>query len=65
MQHQLETLQASLKDAELEQKKQINALEHKFVEEKIRLQKEANRRIADLAGKAHAEAVRFVRGYLS
>ena len=31
----------------------------RFFEEKLRLQKEANRRIAELAEKAHAEAVRY------
>ena len=31
----------------------------RFFEEKLRLQKEANSRIAELAEKAHAEAVRY------
>ena len=60
MQQQLEQLQQSLEDAEQEHKKTISELEYKFFEEKIRLQKEANRRIADLAGKAHDEAVRYM-----
>ena len=58
MQHQLEQLQLSLDEAEHEHKDTLSTMEQKFFEEKIRLQKEANRRIADLAEKAHAEAVR-------
>ena len=60
MQQQLDQLQISLDDAEHDHKTMLSTMEHKFFEEKIRLQKEANRRIADLAENAHSEAVRYV-----
>ena len=58
MQQQLEQLQASLEASAYEHKTSLSNMEHRFFEEKLRLQKEANRRIAELAEKAHAEAVR-------
>jgi hypothetical protein len=58
MQQQIDQLQGTLKDAEEDHEKAMTAMEYKFFEEKLRLQKEANRRIADLAGRAHEEAVR-------
>ena len=58
MQQQLDQLQASLDEAEHDHKHTLSTMEEKFFEEKVRLQKEANRRIADLAEKAHTEAVR-------
>ena len=58
MQQQLDQLQTSLDEAEHEHKFTLSTMEQKFFEEKVRLQKEANRRIADLAEKAHTEAVR-------
>ena len=59
MQQQLEQLQASLEASAYEHKTALSNMEHRFFEEKLRLQKEANRRIAELAEKAHAEAVRY------
>ena len=35
----------------------INTIEHKYFEEKLRLQSEASRQIAELAERAHYEAV--------
>ncbi|RKP20275.1 hypothetical protein ROZALSC1DRAFT_28231, partial [Rozella allomycis CSF55] len=35
----------------------LQKMEKKFLEEKIRLQREANRKISELAGKAHKEAI--------
>lgn len=58
MQQQLDQLQATLEETEKEHEKTLSAMEYKFFEEKLRLQREANRRIAELAGKAHDEAVR-------
>ena len=58
MQQQLDQLQTSLEESEKDHEKSVAAMEYKFFEEKLRLQKEANRRIAELAGKAHEEAVR-------
>ena len=58
MQQQIEQLQCSLEDAGTEHEKAVSAMEYKFFEEKLRLQKEANRRIADLAGRAHEEAIK-------
>ena len=58
MQHQLEQLQSSLDVSAHEHKASLSNMEHRFFEEKLRLQKEANRRIADLAEKAHTEAVK-------
>ena len=60
MQQQIEHLQGSLEEAESDHEKAMAEMEYKFFEEKLRLQKEANRRIADLAGRAHEEAVRSV-----
>lgn len=60
MQQQLDLVQGSLEEAERDHEKAISGMEYKFFEEKLRLQKEANRRIAELAGKAHREAVRLV-----
>ena len=39
---------------------QLQRMEHKFFEEKIRLQQEASQKIAELAERAHTEAIRFV-----
>ena len=58
MQQQLEGLSQALEEAGHQHRSTVTTLEHKFFEEKLRLQKEANRRIADLAEKAHSEAVR-------
>lgn len=60
MQQQIDQLQGSLEEAAIHHEKAVSAMEYKFFEEKLRLQKEANRRIADLAGRAHEEAIRLV-----
>ena len=58
MQQQLDQMRTTLEVSNHEHKMAVSHMEQKFFEEKLRLQKEANRRIADLAKKAHAEAVR-------
>ena len=57
MQQQLDKLKEVLAESEKDHDKAMSGMEYKFFEEKLRLQKEANRRIAELAGKAHDEAV--------
>lgn len=58
MQQQLDQLRSTLEESEKDHEKAMSNMEYKFFEEKLRLQKEANRRIAELAGKAHEEAIR-------
>lgn len=58
MQQQIDQLQEKLEEAGTDHEKAMADMEYKFFEEKLRLQKEANRRIADLAGRAHEEAVK-------
>ena len=36
----------------------LQQMEHKFFEEKVRLQQEASKKIAELAERAHSEAIR-------
>ena len=60
MQQRLEQLQSPLEASAYDHKTSFSNMEHWFFEEKLRLQKEANRRIAELAEKAHAEAVRYM-----
>jgi hypothetical protein len=55
---ELARLKQGLTDSEQDQQRTLQALEERFFEEKVRLQKEANRRIAELSEKAHREAVR-------
>ncbi|KAJ3037794.1 hypothetical protein HDV00_001295 [Rhizophlyctis rosea] len=54
---QLDTLKLELTDTERRHKDIVARMERKFFEEKIRLQKEANRKISELATKAHREAL--------
>lgn len=54
---ELENAKTELVDTEKRHRDVITRLEKKFFEEKIRLQKEANRKIGELAAKAHKEAV--------
>ncbi|KAI9103342.1 hypothetical protein DFS34DRAFT_364798 [Phlyctochytrium arcticum] len=54
---ELEQQKAQLVDTERRHKDTVARMERKFFEEKIRLQKEANRKISELATKAHKEAV--------
>ena len=49
----LEYQKMELTDTEKRHKDIVTRLERKFFEEKIRLQKEANRKISELASKAH------------
>ena len=59
MQRQLDHLQASLDECAEAHRVTLHNLEQRFFEEKMTLQKEANRRIAQLAGSAHNEAIRY------
>lgn len=43
---------------EKEHKEQMNRVEEKFFEEKMRLQREANKKIDELAEKAHEAAIK-------
>ncbi|KAI9208040.1 uncharacterized protein BJ171DRAFT_636549 [Polychytrium aggregatum] len=54
---ELELQKVELSDAEKRHKDTVARLERKFFEEKIRLQKEANKKISELATRAHNEAV--------
>ncbi|CAI8048446.1 Basal body-orientation factor 1, partial [Geodia barretti] len=55
---ELARLKQSLTDSEQDHQRTLQALEQRVFEEKVRLQKEANRRIAELSERAHCEAVR-------
>ncbi|KAI8819478.1 uncharacterized protein EV422DRAFT_534892 [Fimicolochytrium jonesii] len=54
---ELEQQKILLTDTERRHGETVARMERKFFEEKIRLQKEANRKISELATKAHKEAV--------
>ncbi|KAI9327763.1 hypothetical protein BDR26DRAFT_78217 [Obelidium mucronatum] len=54
---ELEYQKDELADTQRQHKETVTRMERKFFEEKIRLQKEANRKISELASKAHKEAV--------
>ncbi len=58
MQQQLDHLQCAVDEAEHEHTLSLSTLEQKLFEEKVILQKDANRKIANLAEEAHVEAVR-------
>lgn len=45
---------------EKEHTEQMNRVEEKFFEEKMRLQREANKKIDELAEKAHEAAIKLV-----
>jgi len=57
MQHELDEMRDLLFQERKQSKESINAIEHKYFEEKLRLQSEASRQIAELAERAHNEAV--------
>lgn len=38
----------------------LQQMEHKYFEEKVRLQQEASKKIAELAERAHSEAIRWI-----
>ena len=50
---ELETQKLELIDVEKRHKEVVSRIEKRFFEEKIRLQKDANRKISELANKAH------------
>lgn len=54
---ELEYQKNELEETERRHKETVARMEKKFFEEKIRLQKEVNRKISELATKAHKEAV--------
>ncbi len=58
MQQQLEHIRMAMDEAGHEHKLSLSNLEQKLFEEKVRLQKDANQKIANLAEEAHVEAVR-------
>lgn len=53
----LENQKTEMRELESRHKETFTRMEHRFFEEKLRLQKEANARISELALKAHQEAV--------
>uniref|UniRef100_A0A1I8IPR3 Basal body-orientation factor 1 n=1 Tax=Macrostomum lignano TaxID=282301 RepID=A0A1I8IPR3_9PLAT len=57
MQKELDEIKDSLFYAGREHKETLAKMEQKFFEEKMRLQQEANQKIAELAERAHAEAI--------
>ncbi|KAL5474689.1 hypothetical protein EMCRGX_G026673 [Ephydatia muelleri] len=57
MQSEIDRLEKALGDVSYQHKVELGDVEQKFFEEKMRLQKEANKRVADLAEKAHQEAI--------
>ncbi|XP_076803349.1 basal body-orientation factor 1-like [Clavelina lepadiformis] len=57
MQAELDEIRESLFLANKEHKDTLQKIEHKFFEEKIRLEREASQKIAELAERAHTEAI--------
>lgn len=57
MQHELDEMRDLLFQERKQSREGINSIEHKYFEEKLRLQSEASRQIAELAERAHNEAV--------
>ncbi|ELU12903.1 hypothetical protein CAPTEDRAFT_173951, partial [Capitella teleta] len=57
MQRELEEIKETMFDANREHKETLGRMEQKFFEEKMRLQQEANQKIAELAERAHTEAI--------
>ncbi|XP_065052525.1 basal body-orientation factor 1-like [Rhopilema esculentum] len=57
MQKELDEIKDSLFHSEKQHKETLSLMEHKFFEEKMRLQQEAGKKISELAEQAHAEAV--------
>jgi hypothetical protein len=57
MQSELDEIRESLFNANKEHKDSLQKMEHKFFEEKIRLEREASQKIAELAERAHTEAI--------
>ncbi|ESO99812.1 hypothetical protein LOTGIDRAFT_205234 [Lottia gigantea] len=57
MQKDLDDIKEAMHNATRNHKDNISRMERKFFEEKMRLQQEANKKIAELAEKAHSEAI--------
>ncbi|XP_005096741.1 basal body-orientation factor 1 isoform X2 [Aplysia californica] len=57
MQKELEDIKEAMHTANRDHKSTLGRMEQKFFEEKMRLQQEANQKIAELAEKAHTEAI--------
>ncbi|XP_046551162.1 LOW QUALITY PROTEIN: basal body-orientation factor 1-like [Haliotis rubra] len=57
MQKELDEIKEAMHSANREHKATLARMEQKFFEEKMRLQQEANQKIAELAEKAHTEAI--------
>ncbi|XP_039247891.2 basal body-orientation factor 1-like [Styela clava] len=57
MQSELDEIREGLYLANTEHKDTLQKMEHKFFEEKIRLEREASQKIAELAERAHTEAI--------
>jgi len=57
MQKELEDIKEAMHNANRDHKSTLGRMEQKFFEEKMRLQQEANQKIAELAEKAHTEAI--------
>ncbi|XP_010896205.2 basal body-orientation factor 1 isoform X2 [Esox lucius] len=57
MEQELNSIKESMYIADREHKESLAEMEHKFFSEKVRLEKEAEQRIAQLAERAHNEAI--------
>uniref|UniRef100_K1QSB4 Basal body-orientation factor 1 n=1 Tax=Magallana gigas TaxID=29159 RepID=K1QSB4_MAGGI len=57
MQKELDDIKESMYNANRDHKGTLTRMEQKFFEEKMRLQQEANQKIAELAERAHTEAI--------
>lgn len=57
MQRELDEIKETMYTTEKHHKDTLQQMEHKFFEEKIRLQQEASKKIAELAERAHSEAI--------
>ncbi|XP_064602110.1 basal body-orientation factor 1-like [Liolophura sinensis] len=57
MQRELDEIKEAMFNTNRDHKETLGRMEQKFFEEKMRLQQEANQKIAELAEKAHSEAI--------
>lgn len=57
MQRELDEIKENMSATERHHKDTLQQMEHKFFEEKVRLQQEASKKIAELAERAHSEAI--------
>ena len=58
---QQQQIKESMFATEKHHKDTLQQMEHKFFEEKVRLQQEASKKIAELAERAHSEAIRYIK----